>query len=130
MSGEAVGIAIGAAAMAQANAAQHEAHVAICEAVVRSYEAQPLVVQKAQEYAECISFLYPPASGAASDVIMMKLLFVIFIVSLVGTFVWTLFNSDYDWLEKSLFTAMGAILIPLAVGIVMLIGYGFYWLFT
>lgn len=109
--------AIAANAAAQsAIAAQeaHEAKVIACRGSMRSYVDLNATVEQKQSYAECVTTLHP-RELAGGDVILVKALIVAGIVGAIA-------GAWQGWKEADgigslfMFTFMGALMAPFALG--------------
>jgi hypothetical protein len=127
---DATGVAIGTIAMAQANAAKHEAEIARCSFVVDRYDSKNYTVAEAHEYADCIDVLYPlPMSDGT--ILIFKILFVLGLIG-AGIGIWKARKEDSHngALEYFIYALMGGVFLPALVAMAGFVLYGIYWLFT
>lgn len=119
--------AVSAANNAAAQAAAHSAKVERCTVEVNSFDSALSTVAQKQSYADCVSTLWPQ-DLTSGDVLGIK---VAIVVLLLSAFLGLLFGWKEDGpLGSLLFGFVFPFVVTVAAGVLGLVGFALYFLFT
>lgn len=104
----------------------HEAEVRSCKALISSYHAETASVGQMQEYAHCVSMVYPLVMSPAELIVVKIALTVAFIGFAVGA--WRGWNDDRDLVSVAVYGLLGFLITPVLLGIALAIIGAFLWL--
>lgn len=123
--------AMSAVALTQSTIAMqqaYEAEVRSCKALIGSYHAETATTSQMQEYARCVSLVYPNELSAG-DITGLKIVLLIAFIGL-GLGLWKAKNDSWcDGLfDYAMFALIGFFALPIGLGIIGWMIYGLAWL--